>query len=111
MIRSMSILAVLLALGSFAAAGALAQDHPMAGQHAAMAGHEAMAAHHAQMMAQMQASQARLDTMVEQMNAAEGAARIDAMAAVLTEMASQRKDCAAMMQGMHDKPHVHEPGR
>lgn len=37
---------------------------------------------HAQMMAEMQANDARLDALVTQMNAASGAAKVDAVAAV-----------------------------
>jgi hypothetical protein len=92
------------ALGSVAVASA--QECPMGGcegrpAHEGM-DHEAMMARHAEMMAEMQAADARLDALVAQMNDAAGDARVDAMAALLTEMVAQRKGmCSHMREMMH----------
>ena len=52
------------------------------------------------MMAEMQASQARLDDLVAQMNAATGPEKVDRIAAVVNEMAAMHKRMNAMvMQG------------
>ena len=46
---------------------------------------------HAEMKAKMQAHDARLDELVTAMNAAEGEAKIDAVAAVVNELIAQRR--------------------
>ena len=56
----------------------------------------------AQMMEQMKANDAKLDELVAKMNAATGDAKVDAIAAVVTEMVAQRK---AMRGHMAPMPH------
>jgi hypothetical protein len=103
MIRTLRIPVLLLALGFGLAGRALAQDPPMGEMHREGADHEAMMARHEAMKAEMQAADERLESLVAAMNAAEGDdARIDAMAALLTELVAQRKGmCRHMMEGMH----------
>ena len=50
---------------------------------------------HEQMMAEMKAADARLDALVKDMNAATGDAKVNAVAAVVTELVRQQKS-------MHD---------
>jgi hypothetical protein len=52
------------------------------------------------MMDQMKASEAKLDALVAQMNAAKGDARIDAMGKLLTALVDDRRACEPMMQHM-----------
>ena len=54
-------------------------------------GQMGMMAERQKMMAEMIASQKRLDELVAKMNAATGAAKIDQVAAVVTELVAQRK--------------------
>ena len=56
---------------------------------------------HEQMMAQMQAGDARLDALVKDMNAAKGEAKVDAVAAVVTELVTQQKAMHGHMGQMH----------
>lgn len=86
------------------AGAARAQDPPMGDEHAR---HEAMMVRHEAMMAEMEAGHARLDALVATMEAAEGSARVDAMADLLTELVAQRKGMCAHMMEMHGK---HEGG-
>jgi hypothetical protein len=58
---------------------------------------QAMMAEHEKMMAEMKAADLRLDGLVAQMNAATGQPKVDATAAVVSEMVAQRK---AMRDGM-----------
>ena len=60
----------------------------------------AMKAQQEKMMADVQAADQRLDTLVVKMNAASGPARIDANAAVVTEMVAQRKTMRESMMTM-----------
>ena len=60
----------------------------------------------AQMMAQqqkmtmeMQASQKKLDELVAQMNSATGSAKVDRIAALLTELVAQHRRMSTMMEG------------
>ena len=53
--------------------------------------------------AMMDSMDARLDQMVLKMNSAKGSGKVDATAAVLTEMVNQRKAMRAMMQQMHQQ--------
>jgi len=104
MIRTLRIPLLLLVLGFGLAGRALAQDRPMGEMHREGADHEAMMARHEAMKAEMQAADERLESLVAAMNAAEGDdARIDAMAALITELVAQRKGmCHHMMEGMHE---------
>jgi hypothetical protein len=58
---------------------------------------------HQQMMADMNAADAKLDQLVQQMNAASGEAKVDATAAVVTELVRQQKSMHAHMGKMHDE--------
>ena len=51
---------------------------------------------HEQMMAEMKAADSRLDALVKEMNAAKGEAKVNAVAAVVTELVRQQKS-------MHDR--------
>ena len=56
---------------------------------------------HEQMMAQMQAGDARLEALVKDMNAAKGEVKVDAVAAVVTELVTQHKAMHGHMGQMH----------
>lgn len=90
--------------------GVFAQQHamPAGGKMAGMAddGKHPMAMH-SQMMADMKTMDAKLDRMIASMNAATGTARVDAMAAVINEMASQRKEMMMKMTGMEGQMMEH----
>jgi hypothetical protein len=58
-------------------------------------------------MGQWKQMDARLDTMVKQMNRATGPARVDAMAAVITELVSQREQMHRMFEEMHPGAQQH----
>jgi hypothetical protein len=62
---------------------------------------------HNQMMADMKAMDAGLDQKVTAMNAAKGNAKVDAMAAVINEMATQRKQMMAKTASMRDQMMAH----
>lgn len=72
-----------------------------------------MMAKHEEMQQEMAAMDARLGALLQQMNAASGEERIDAMAAVLNELIEQRRDMHEMMMekgpGMmrHMMMHMH----
>ena len=55
------------------------------------------------MMARMKASSARLDLLAKKMNSATGAAKIDAIAELLTALVEDRREHESMMSGMADK--------
>jgi hypothetical protein len=94
--------AVLMANGAFAQdSEPKAGMQPGGGQSGMMSGNPQMMAMHNQMMADMKAMDASLDLKVAAMNAARGHAKVDAMAAVINEMVSQRKQMMAKMMGMH----------
>ena len=58
---------------------------------------------HEQMMAEMKASDAKLDQLVSEMNSATGEARISAIAQVVTELARQQKTMHGRMGSMHEQ--------
>jgi hypothetical protein len=58
---------------------------------------------HEQMMAEMKASRTRLDVLVKEMNSASGNAKVDAIAAVVTELAGQHDAMYQRMSGMHGR--------
>lgn len=66
-----------------------------------------MMAMHTQMMADMKAMDASLDQKVAAMNVAKGNAKVDAMAAVINEMATQRKQMMAKTSSMRDQMMAH----
>jgi vancomycin resistance protein YoaR len=58
---------------------------------------------HEQMMAEMKAADAKLDALVKEMNAASGDAKVNATAAVVTELVRQQKSMHAHMGQMHQQ--------
>lgn len=68
-----------------------------------------MAKMHEQMMAEMKAADAKLDALLKEMNAATGEARLDAVVAVVNELARQNKAMHAHMAEMHGQ--MMGPGR
>jgi len=92
---------------TFAVAALLAAPSQLYAQrsseHAGQPAHKAAAAtsveaHHDG--AQAPTSKADIDALVAKMNAATGAAKIDAVAEVLTALVQEKKDCEAKMAGM-----------
>jgi len=63
-----------------------------------------------QMMSDMQGMDASLDQKLAAMNAAKGAARVDAAAAVINEMVLQRKQMTVNMRSMQDQMIAHIGG-
>lgn len=63
---------------------------------------QTMMAAHERMMADMQAADQRLDALVAKMNAASGQEKVDAVAAVVSEMVAQRKTIRDTMMKMHE---------
>ena len=60
-----------------------------------------MMAQHDKMMAEMKSADQRLDGLVAKMNAASGQEKIDATAAVVTELIAQRQTMRERMMSMH----------
>ena len=58
---------------------------------------------HEQMMADMKAADGRLDALVKDMNAATGDAKVNAVAAVVTELVRQQKSMHDRMGQMHQQ--------
>lgn len=58
---------------------------------------------HEQMMAEMKAADGRLDALVKEMNAASGEAKVNAVAAVVTELVRQQKSMHEHMGQMHQQ--------
>ncbi len=111
------ILPVLALAAALTASGALAQQtQPKAGKAPAKSGMmsgnmgdqcKQMMAMHTQMMADMKAMDSSLNQKVAAMNAAKGNAKVDAMAAVINEMATQRTQMMSKMSGMQDQMMAH----
>ncbi len=68
---------------------------------------EPMMAHHKEMMAKMEAMDARLDELVKKMNAATGSKKADAAAAVINELVAQRKQMREHMMAMQPEMMKH----
>jgi hypothetical protein len=92
----MALLSAAVVAGT--AIAATQHDHDAAASAAPSA--QATAMDHQKMMAEMQASQAKLDALVAQMNAATGPEKVDRIAAVVNEMAAMHKHMSTMMIGM-----------
>ena len=75
-----------------------APAHPMSGGHMK---------EHDEMMSRMKEMDARLDAKVAAMDAAKGDQKVEAMAAVIKEMVSQRKEMQEHMMNMHDMKKGH----
>ncbi|MEO8190679.1 MAG: hypothetical protein ABI682_10080 [Acidobacteriota bacterium] len=66
-----------------------------------------MMAHHKEMMAKMDAMDARLDGLVKSMDAAKGGKKVDATAAVVNELVAQRKEMRQQMMAMQPEMMKH----
>jgi hypothetical protein len=117
-VKSLRVIALAAAI---ATTGALAQEpvapaphrETMSGKMAGMADQSMqMMAMHEQMMVDMKAMDAKMDLKVAAMNAAKGAAKTNAIAAVINEMVSQQKQMMARMATMHSQmmEHMASPG-
>lgn len=101
--------------GALAVAQTMQHQHPMApaGEKAGMMDCQAMMAKQQEMETRMAEMDARLQQLVDQMNAARGSSKVDRMAAVLTEMVAQRKQMREQMAAMppmmmqHMMQHLH----
>ena len=82
-----------IALVLFITSVVVAQDPPRRG-------HGAPGPHCAATIEEMKAGDARLDEKLAAMNAATGAEKVDAIAAVVNELAAQRKALREKMAGM-----------
>jgi hypothetical protein len=91
----MSRTTLLLLVGLVLGPGLVLAQPP--GHHPAPSG---MAARCREMMTDMKAMDARLDEKLAAVNAAQGEAKVDAMAALLTELVSQRKTMHGKMASM-----------
>jgi hypothetical protein len=69
----------------------------------AQPGMQSMMKMHEQMMVEMKANRARLDTLVQQMNSAAGNAKVEAIAAVVTELVRQQNTMHDRMGQMHEQ--------
>jgi hypothetical protein len=58
---------------------------------------------HEQMMAEMKANRVKLDALTKEMNNASGAAKVDAIAAVVTELVRQQNTMHDRMGQMHEQ--------
>ncbi len=68
---------------------------------------ESMMAHHKEMMARMEAMDARLDELVKTMNTTTGSKKTDAVAAVVNELVVQRKQMREHMMAMQPEMMKH----
>lgn len=68
---------------------------------------ESMMAHHKQMMAKTEAADTRLDELVKTMNAATGSKKTNAIAAVINELVTQRKQMREDMMAMQPEMMKH----
>lgn len=85
------------------APGGMAPGGMMPGGMGMMGGSGAMGPMMQRHQAMMDSMDARLDQLVQRMNATKGSAKVDATAAVLNEMVSQRKAMRTMMQQMQQQ--------
>jgi hypothetical protein len=69
----------------------------------AQSGMQSMMKMHEQMMAEMKANRAKLDALTKDMNNASGAAKVDAIAAVVTELVRQQNAMHERMGQMHEQ--------
>ena len=111
------MLPVLALAAALTVSGALAQQsQPQAGKPPAKSGVMSgnmgeqckhMMAMHTEMMANMKAMDSSLEQKVAAMNAAKGNAKVDAMAAVINELATQRTQMMSKMSSMQDQKMAH----
>ena len=107
--RGVTLLAMAVALAAGSALAQQAAEHPPAGHAGMMKGGDKgdMMAMHSEMMTDMKAMDARLDQKLAAMNEAKDKNKVDAIVAVINEMAAQRKEMMAKMIGMHDQSMMH----
>jgi hypothetical protein len=74
-----------------------------AGAQQSQPGMQGMMKMHEQMMAEMKANRARLDALVKEMNSASGTAKVDATAAVVTELVREQSAMHERMGQMHEQ--------
>ena len=106
MTRLISGSVLVLALGVAAQGQEPQHQHPQAAAKAPAdmaAKCKAMMAEHQKMMADTKAADQKLDGLVTAMNAASGPAKVDAVAAAVTEVVAERKAMHGGMMGMHQK--------
>lgn len=84
-------------------AGAERQTPPAQGMPHSPADMQGMMKMHEQMMAEMTAGDAKLDALVQAMNGATGAGKVDAVASVVTELVHQQKAMHTHMGQMHQQ--------
>lgn len=94
--------AVQLAARQQTATPAAQHEHEHAQTPGAKPNMQDMTKMHQQMMSDMKAADARLDQLVQQMNAASGDAKINATAAVVAELVRQQKAMHEHMGNMHE---------
>lgn len=87
---------------SAAGGGQQSSSAPQQGQAAQPASPEMMKMHR-QMMDDMKAADAKLDQLVQQMNAASGEAKVTAIATVVTELVRQQRSMHEHMGQMHEQ--------
>ena len=95
--------AVLLFAPMFAQSTTQEQAAPATGQRAGMMG----MMNHQQMMADMKAADSRLQELVTRMNAAKGDQKVEAMAALLTELVRNDSNLHHRMMEMHGQMEMH----
>ena len=83
--------------------GAEQQSPPAQGMQQPPADMQGMMKMHEQMMAEMTAGDAKLDALVQAMTSATGAAKVDATAAVVSELVRQQKAMHTHMGQMHQQ--------
>ncbi len=91
---------VMVAAQAPATAGHQHEHATAQGQAATQGRSDEMAQMHQKMMAEMAAMNQKLDALVAQMNAAQGQAKVDAIAAVINEMNNDRKQMMEHMASM-----------
>jgi hypothetical protein len=78
-------------------------EHEGAATPQAQPGMQNMMKMHQQMMAEMKANRATLDALVQEMNSASDNAKVDAIAAVVTELVRQQNTMQDRMGQMHEQ--------
>jgi hypothetical protein len=100
-----SLAMLLIALGSLTRPSAAIPNSPAqgAGQPPSQSNMQDMMKMHEKMMAEMKASEAKLDALIKEMNAATGDAKVNAVAAAVNELVRQHKTMYEHMGQMHQQ--------
>jgi len=98
-VKILQVIAAVFVLSAFAWAQTSVPAQPSQQDHKAgmMAGHKAM-------MADMAAAEKKMDEMIAKMNAATGQAKVDQMAAVITELVAHCKEMHGKMMAQETAP-------